>query len=458
MAGVVEVGFERERRGGDDENEVIVGGMWVRMFHVEQSAIGAILLKSVEKARGRRDWSDFDGAAAGVGEHSVEGEDGEALGFGVDAHDVSGDGFVVFGGLSVGVEGAEAVEDPEEVGLVDAVHGGAEALAVGEHGDFDAALAVLVGESVDEVDFCADGPAGSWCGVLDRVDYELGRSGEVGEIDDFFAALGVDEDLHGFNACFEVFVVLADLGAVFWCEEFWFSALCFLGVVDAGIARYVDPEGGGGVASEVLVWEEEDFDVFALLAWFGAAVHGPFEDLSGVGGGAAGAAVVSDECFDGGGGVDVGDGDDAAGPWLICIEVMQGFVDEFPRFDGLLVVGHVGHGASCGEVWEDDLDGVGCEDVCGFCHEVDAAENDVGDGGVCFGAVLDDGGGELRELEGVSHEVGVLDDGVHLVVVSEDEEGGPELFAAVLDARGEFRFRERVVGIGDGWLPEHGGL
>lgn len=91
---------------------------------------------------------------------------------------------------------------------------------------------------------------------------------------------------------------------------------CFLWIVDAGVCFDIDAESGGGVSSEVLVGEKEDLDIFAIGAWFGAAGHCPFEDLRGVGGGAAGAAVVSDECFDGGGGVDIGDGDDAAGPSL----------------------------------------------------------------------------------------------------------------------------------------------
>lgn len=167
----------------------------------------------------------FDGAGACMSEHAVEGEDGEFLSFGMHGDDIVDDLLVVFVGCAFWGEGAEAVEDPEHVGLVDAVHGGAEALAVGEHGDFYAALAVLVGESVDEVDFGTDGPAGSGLGVFDGVDDELGRSREVGEVHDFFAALWVDEDLHRFDACFEVLVVLADLGAVFWCEEFVDAAM-----------------------------------------------------------------------------------------------------------------------------------------------------------------------------------------------------------------------------------------
>lgn len=93
-----------------------------------------------------------------MGEHSVEGEEGLFLGFGVDGDDVVFDGLVVFGGLAVGGQGAEAVEDPEDVGLVDSVHCCAEALAVGEHVDFDASVAVCVCQAVDEMDLGADGP------------------------------------------------------------------------------------------------------------------------------------------------------------------------------------------------------------------------------------------------------------------------------------------------------------
>ena len=94
-----------------------------------------------------------------MGEHSVEGVEGLFFCFGVDGDDVVFDGLVVFCGLAVGGEGAEAVEDPEDVGLVDAVHGCAEALAVGEHFDFYASVFVEVCQSVDEVDLCADGPS-----------------------------------------------------------------------------------------------------------------------------------------------------------------------------------------------------------------------------------------------------------------------------------------------------------
>lgn len=229
------------------------------------------------------------------------------------------------------------------------------------------------------------------------------------------------------------------------------ALVCFFGVVDAGVVDDIDAKVCGGVSAEVLVWEEEDFYIFVFFAGDGAAVHRPFKDLLCVGGGAAGAAVLSYERFDGGGGVDIGDGDDAALPVLL----FERFVDDVPCFDGLFIVGHVGHGAAGRQVWENDFDGVGGEDVCGFCHEVDAAEDDVLDGGSCLGSFFDYRSRELCEFEGVSGEVGVLDDGVHLVVVAEDEEFFAELFSALLYAGEEFLLGELVVRIGDGGLPEH---
>ena len=69
------------------------------------------------------------------------------------------------------------------------------------------------------MDLGADGPSGAGGGVCDGVDDELGGAGQVGEVDDFFGAFWVDEDLHGLGVGVEEFVVLVDLGAVFWGKE-----------------------------------------------------------------------------------------------------------------------------------------------------------------------------------------------------------------------------------------------
>ena len=122
-------------------------------------------------------------------------------------------------------------------------------------------------------------------------------------------------------------------------------------------------------------------------------------------------------------------------------------MDQVPRLDGLVVVGHVGHRAAGGHVGEDDLDRVGREHVGGLGHEVHAAEDDVFDGGAGLGAIFDHGGGELGELERVAEEVGVADDLVHLVVVPEDDEFLTELGAPGLDQLGELLVGELVIAV-----------
>ncbi len=81
--------------------------------------------------------------------------------------------------------------------------------------------------------------------------------------------------------------------------------------------------------------------------------------------------MLADEGFDGGGAVHVSDGDDE----LAGAEVLE----LLPAFEGLVEICHVGHGAAGAEVGEDDFDVGGGEDVSGFGHEMDAAENDVFD-------------------------------------------------------------------------------
>lgn len=114
----------------------------------------------------------------------------------------------------------ELVEDVEEVGRVDAVHGGAEALAFGEHGDFDIALGGFVGEAVDHVDFGTDGPGGAGFGVVDGLDDAFGGAVEVGLLYDFVHAFGVDHDG-------DVGVFGAGLVDVFGAEEFVDGAMAF---------------------------------------------------------------------------------------------------------------------------------------------------------------------------------------------------------------------------------------
>lgn len=356
-----------------------------------------------------------DGDAGGDVEHALEGDFGPVFGGGVDGDLV--DDFAL----------GEVVQRIEEVWGIDAVHGGAEALAVGEDGD--GFVGVGFGEAVDHVDFGADGPLGAWGSGGDGFADEVGAAGEVGFLDDFVAAFGVDQDGDA-----------GDLGTdhidVFGSEELVDGAVSFpedeggvadlvIGEAAGGLFVVPDDHGvegeahfGGGVSAEVLVGEEDNFGGGLPIAYFrlpigrggaGALGEGPGEDFFAVGGGADGAAVFAYEGFDGGGGVHVGDGDEGE-----VGDGLAGLGDDGVGVLDVVELGHVGHGASGAEVWEEDLLVVGGEDVGGFGHEVYAAEDDV----LGFGEF----GGFAGELEGVAGDVGEADDVVLLVVVAEDDE------------------------------------
>ena len=117
--------------------------------------------------------------------------------------------------------------------------------------------------------------------------------------------------------------------------------------------------GVGGVAAEVLIGQEQD----AL-----AARPRPFERRAGVAGGADRAAVLADERFDAGGGVDVGERHERVGD-ADLLELAPGDLE-------LVGLGHVGHRAAGGEVGQDHLLVRRGEDVGALGHEVDAAEDD----------------------------------------------------------------------------------
>ena len=184
-----------------------------------------------------------------------------------------------------------------------------------------------------------------------------------------------------------------------------------------------------GVASEVLVGEEEH-----LLA----ALEGVLERLGGVAGGADDALALAHERLEAGGAVHVRDWDDARAGAEGGGHLVPGRVD-------IAGIGHVGHGAAGGHVGEDDGDVGRREDVGGFGHEVDAAEEDELD------ALL--AGGVLGELEAVAGEVGVLDHFVALVVVAEDDETIAEGGAGIVDALLKLRGGEAEVAAGDVLLP-----
>src|SRR5690606_9505086 len=96
--------------------------------------------------------------------------------------------------------------------------------------------------------------------------------------------------------------------------------------------------------------------------------------------------------------------------------------------------GHVGHGATGGEVGQDGDLVVRRHDVGHFRHEVHAAENDVFSTGLT---------GQARQLERVTGQVGVLIDVSALIVVTEQHRP-----AAQLGPRGAYARMRVLVGEG----------
>src|SRR2546429_679319 len=153
-----------------------------------------------------------------------------------------------------------------------------------------------------------------------------------------------------------------------------------------------DAHAIAGVAAEVLVGEEKHF--FACL-------EGPVHDASGVGTGANRAAMLAGKGFDGRGRVHICDRDDRA-----RIEERRELA---PAGLHLADVGHVGHGASSVQVGKNDGLMPAAKNVRALGHKGHAAEDDV--------AAL-----SLRslegEFEGITAEIGELDDFVALVVMA----------------------------------------
>ena len=131
----------------------------------------------------------------------------------------------------------------------------------------------------------------------------------------------------------------------------------------------------------------------------------PLERDLGVGRRADRPAVLAAERLDVGRGVHVGHGYDGRGD--------AGVLERVPGVLDLREAGHVGHRAAGGEVRQDHLLLRAGEDVGRLGHEVHAAEHDV--------LRVRAAGGVAGQLEGVTGDVGELDDLVALVVVAEHE-------------------------------------
>ena len=116
----------------------------------------------------------------------------------------------------------------------------------------------------------------------------------------------------------------------------------------------------------MLVGEEQD----ALSAF-----EGPFQDHLGVRGGAHDSAVAAAEALDRGRGIHVGDGDDRDATVGIGFGAEE-FGQLLPAVLDLIDACHIGHRTTGGEVGQDDRLLRFRQQVGGFGHEVDAAEDD----------------------------------------------------------------------------------
>ncbi len=115
--------------------------------------------------------------------------------------------------------------------------------------------------------------------------------------------------------------------------------------------------------------------------------------------------MTSSECLNCSRGVHVGDRHSLFAD-ARCHEVI-------PAVFNLVNDGHVSHGASSSEIWEDYLLVIGGQDVGTFSHEVHTAEDDVFGVGArcCF----------TGQLEAVSGDVCEVNDLIALVVVAKHE-------------------------------------
>jgi hypothetical protein len=155
--------------------------------------------------------------------------------------------------------------------------------------------------------------------------------------------------------------------------------------------------------------------------------------------------VLTHERLDLGGAVHVRDGDHPeqaiAG---------QGRVDRPPRLPDVVLLGHARHRTGGGHVRQDDLHAVVREHVGGLGHEVHTAEDDVLRSPA--GRLL---GRHPAQLEAVAGQVGVANDRLLLVVVSQDEQVVTKLVSPGLDGVGELRVGPREILIGEAGLPLH---
>src|SRR5260370_11851315 len=310
-------------------------------------------------------------------------------------------GALVNGNAVDDVAFAEIFERPEEMLRSNTEHRRADADAGIERNDF--VVPQFLAEAIDEVDFGADGPLGACRRSLDGFDNALGRTDLIGGLRDFETAFGMRDDANAGMLAADALDLLRREALVHRTIAFpkddaraangfrRVSAKFLVGIPDDHLFER-DAHAIAGVAAGMLVGEGKNF--FTRL-------ESPLHDLGGVGAGADRPALLAGKGVDGRGRVHVSTGDDLAG-----IDDGRKFA---PAGFTLAYVGQVGHGATGVEVGQDNCLVLAAENVRALGHEVNAAEDDE----AALGLRSLEG-----ELEGVTTEIGELDDFVALVVVA----------------------------------------
>src|SRR5260370_16349936 len=87
-------------------------------------------------------------------------------------------------------------------------------------------------------------------------------------------------------------------------------------------------------------------------------------------------------------------------------------MERLPALLHLCSVGHIGHGAACGRIGQNDALVRRTENIRTLGHKMHAAKHDI--------VSLRTGSGQLRELKRVTAKISVLDDLVTLILMPPD--------------------------------------
>ena len=283
----------------------------------------------------------------------------------------------------------------------------------------DLLLGVLFLESIHKVKFGADRPLGSRRSRFHRFDNPARRTRDVGDVVDLLWAFGMDEDFDPRNLFTELMNVSGLKHLVYRAMPFpqddprGLNRFC--GVASEFVFVWIpnghlivrDPHLQSSVSAQMLIWKEEDSLSLS---------EGPFQYSLRVAAGAYDATVLTAESFQARSTIDVGDWSEIGG--------VDDFAELLPCGFDLTDRSHVRHRATSRHVGQDNRHTLSAarleflravrQDVSGLSHKVDTAENDVS----TVAAV----GCQTTQLVRVACQVGVLNDFVLLIVVTEDQQ------------------------------------